>query len=58
MDDNTPASIPPLAPQFKAEDAVARATIQVTRAATGKVETHELLFFPLADQASAPVQEA
>lgn len=58
MDDHTPASIPTLAPQFKAEDAIARATIQITRAATGKVETHELLFFPLADQATAPAQEA
>lgn len=41
---------------LKSQQAIARATIQVTRAATGKVEEYELTFTPI--QADDQPQEA
>jgi hypothetical protein len=55
--DNTPIN-PATGLQFKAEEAIARATVHVTRAATGVVETHELLFFPLPDRSGETPKEA
>lgn len=46
----------PAVPELQSQPAVMTATIQITRAGTGKVETHTLTFTPLqADE--QPTQE-
>lgn len=44
-------------PNLQARPAIARATLQIKRKATGVVETHEVVFYAAEDQPEAEPQQ-